>query len=76
MNETEDFQNLLTELKGYLQNTQIKSLIKEVIEQEILLAREIKESYPQLAIGDILPKIDDIVSRIWDWIKQRKKESK
>lgn len=66
-------EDLLAELKQQLKDAKVKAILKEVIVEELKLAKEIHDTHPQFAIGDILPKVDDIISRIWDWIMQRRK---
>ncbi len=71
-NEISEFR---TEVLG---DDKIKEQIKELIVDEVKLAKQIAEDKRleqlELGVGDILPKIDDILQKLWDWWKERKKK--
>lgn len=61
-----------------LKDEKLRKQIEEIIVEEAILAEQIAkhETLKRLALGpaDILPKIDDILQKLWDWWKKRKKK--
>lgn len=76
-----DIRILETELSDFrtevLADERVKKQIREMVVEEAKLANQIAkdEMIKQLGlgVGDILPKIDDMLQKLWDWWKKRKK---
>ena len=62
--------------KEVLEDEVVMQYAKEIVIEEIKLAAQIAEdervAWLDLGIGDILPKIDDILGRVWDWWKRQR----
>jgi hypothetical protein len=69
-----DLKEELEDVHTALGDAEVRKLIKGIIREEYQIAQEILTE-PELSsidTGTILTKVDDVVSRIWDWIKRRR----
>ena len=69
-----DLKEELTDVHAALGDTEVRKLIKGIIREEYQIAKEILAESESASIdtGTILTKVDDVVSRIWDWVKRRR----
>ena len=69
-----DLKEELKDVHAALGDTEVRKLIKRIIREEYQIAQEILTESESASIdtGTILTKVDDVVSRIWDWVKRRR----
>ena len=72
-----DLKEELKDVHAALQDAEVSKLIKGIIREEYQIAQDILTE-PEIAaidISTILTKVDDVVSRIWDWIRRRRERT-
>jgi len=72
-----DLKEELKDVHAALQDAEVRKLIKGIIREEYQIAQDILTE-PEIAaidISTILTKVDDVVSRIWDWIRRRRERT-
>jgi hypothetical protein len=69
-----DLKEELEDVHAALVDAEVRKLIKGIIREEYQIAQEIlvEPEITSIDTGTILTKVDDVVSRIWDWIKRRR----
>ena len=69
-----DLKEELEDIQAALGDAEVRKLIKGIIREEYQIAQEILTEPEIVSIdtGTILTKVDDVVSRIWDWIRRRR----
>ncbi|MFC1892711.1 hypothetical protein ACFLYR_01560 [Chloroflexota bacterium] len=72
-----DLKEELNDVHAALVDAEVRELIKGIIREEYQIAQDILTE-PEIASidpGTILTKVDDVVSRIWDWIRRRRERT-
>jgi hypothetical protein len=69
-----DLKEELKDVHAALGDTEVRKLIKGIIREEYQIAQDIltEQEIASIDTGTILTKVDDVVSRIWDWIRRRR----
>ena len=69
-----DLREELTDVHAALGDAVVRKLIKDLIREEYQIAQEIltEPEITSIDTGTIQKKVDDVVSRIWDWVKRRR----
>ena len=71
-----DLRQELAQIRDALKDKDTRTLIKDIVREECLIAQDIAKE-PQVAAIDIvsiLMKVDHVVSRVWDWIRRRREK--
>jgi len=69
-----DLKEELKDVQAAIGDAEVRKLIKDIISEEYQIVQDILTE-PEIASiesGTILMKVDDVIVRIWDWIRRRR----